>query len=81
MSTTDVNAPKGRRTNIGSFLAPVLDRIRSARARWAEERRKLVLARAAHHAAVLSAMTDDQLDGWGLKREDIMAHAYKNVRD
>lgn len=79
MTTLNATARKARKFSLVSVLASIADRIRTLRARWAAERKALVRARAAHHAAVLSAMTDEQLAGWGLKREDIIAHAYKNV--
>ena len=81
MTTFDVTAPKRRKLGFRSILTSVLGRIRTLRDRWAAERKALVRARAAHHAAVLSAMTDDQLASWNVKREDIVAHAYRNVKD
>lgn len=79
MMTIDVNAPTPRKSALSRVVSAVLESVRGVYTRWKAHRRLVLRARAAHHAAVLSAMTDDQLAGWGLKREDIHAHVYKNV--
>ena len=77
MASIDVTAPKPRKSGLGAIIGW----LRDLRARYAAERKALVRARAAHHAAILSAMTDDQLEDWGIKRENIHAHAFRNVKD
>lgn len=77
MANLDVNAPKARKSGLRSILG----RLIALRDGWTANRKALARARAAHHASVLSAMTDDQLASWGIKRDEIIAHAYRNIKD
>ena len=79
MTTLDVNAPKKRKLGPRRVISASLGVLHDLRSRWAAHRNLVLRARAAHHFAILSSMSDEQLADWGLKRADIHAHAYRNV--